>query len=612
MLCVCVLCVFISIFVTDIYCMHFSFRIEELIVFYYYFRFLLLGGTMGRRKKRSKRRKASKPKPTVVVDDEEEEDTNMMTVKTGLKNILRPRFRNVLTKAISEKSIEATKLCSLASLLFLNKVQNAYDSNHEAFFRQNGENVIRDCFYAVLPKNLHTDKMTHEFREIAQRLDEQHQISWPNTEHFGNAIKDLIDTYVTNVKTNLSTHSKKRLREYLRMKIYERNRMVPLVIRYEEQDIDHAIAWAIFGTNSIDKDDPDRVAKRMRRGMLLKMIADNSWFDIGYGSIGKFTKIHWFKSIQFWIALQRQLDAFNTSEEYREQRRLEREHFRYGKCQREQSSGHCKCGLTKKGPPKVCNLKVIPICAFTRTHYTLDNFTFYQLLCSVGIVPQTHGIRKEYRNIKFNEFMQHKEFFWNKFFIMRKINWFVRWKKKFRFRILSDGQAVSLAYDVDKKQAVPIEIQRNGVVCEYENRKIKNESGTDPGVNTWMATTLRTIETGKEVSKTLLLSVGIPTSEINLIFLRSISYRLITRLPASNTTGGQKKTYENVRPSDGQENLPQKSKTIGTTAPHKIKCRLLWVLRRKTRFICSKCKNPVCQQHSKIDYVRFGCTLVSE
>lgn len=31
-------------------------------------------------------------------------------------------------------------------------------------------------------------------------------------------------------------------------------------------------------------------------------------------------------------------------------------------------------------------------------------------------------------------------------------------------------------------------------------------------------------------------------------------------------------------------------------------------LRRKTRFFCSKCVNPVCQQHSKVDYICFSCT----
>lgn len=49
-------------------------------------------------------------------DDEEEE--NLKTVKVPMKKVLRPAFRALITAAITEKSIEAMKLCYLASLLF--------------------------------------------------------------------------------------------------------------------------------------------------------------------------------------------------------------------------------------------------------------------------------------------------------------------------------------------------------------------------------------------------------------------------------------------------------------------------------------------------------------
>lgn len=35
-------------------------------------------------------------------------------------------------------------------------------------------------------------------------------------------------------------------------------------------------------------------------------------------------------------------------------------------------------------------------------------------------------------------------------------------------------------------------------------------------------------------------------------------------------------------------------------------------LRRKTRFYCTKCTNPVCQQHSKVDYTCFSCIPQNE
>lgn len=462
---------------------------------------------MAGKKTAKKKKHISKRKPRTniaanVSQDEDDENDNITTVKSALRNLLKPKYRNTLMAAIAGKSIESTKLCAVASLVFLYKVQHAYDTNHIDFFRQNGDHVIRDCFLGAIPKNFRARQMPYKFWRMATDLG----IDWPNTQNFGNGIKDLIDTYITNVKTNLSTHAKKRLREYLRMMIYKRNTMTPLVIQYEDEDIDHAIAWSIFGSNSIKEDDPERVTKRMRRGMLVKMIVDNSWFDIPYNKIGLFTKIHWFQSIQFWLTIQRQLDEFNCTESYREQRRIEREHFKFSKCPRD-SNSHCKCGLTKKGPPRVRNLAVIPVCGFKRAHFTMDNFTFYNVLSGAGIVPQTEGKRSRPRNITFAEFMQHKDYYWSQYFKMRKIKWFVRHKKQFRFRILSDGQAVSLAYDVDKKEAVSIEKQKSEVVKRYKRGEIPNESGTDPGVNTWQATTLRDVNTGKEVSKILLIVV---------------------------------------------------------------------------------------------------------
>lgn len=44
-------------------------------------------------------------------------------------------------------------------------------------------------------------------------------------------MNDLIDTIETNINTNLFKHPKKRLREFLRMNTYERNRIEPAVVR---------------------------------------------------------------------------------------------------------------------------------------------------------------------------------------------------------------------------------------------------------------------------------------------------------------------------------------------------------------------------------------------
>ncbi|XP_055305360.1 uncharacterized protein LOC129570029 [Sitodiplosis mosellana] len=451
---------------------------------------------------RKKTRKKGKPIAVlgdVIKEDEKEKDSGIRTIKTQLRAILRPEYRDLLIAAIPDRSIMATKICALASQLFLFRCERAFDDNDKGFFEQNGEKVIRSCFFGVLKKNIYKKKkMPPEFRKMVHQLDDSHRVVWPNADYFGNAMNDLIDTYITNVKNNLKTHSKKRLREWLRVKVFESS----LVARYEQADIDRVISLAIFGNDDITINGMDDVAKRERRTLLIGMVTKNSWWDIPDNNIGLFTNgKDWFKSIAFWISLQRKIDDFNTCEEYREERRCQREEFEELKrcrrrnhrpCTWQQPTDRGQNGneYIEKGPPRVKNLAVIPICSFTRTHYTLDNRTLYSLLRQLGIVPL---------NITEDEFRKQKEYYWGQYFDMRKIYHLGRSRKKFRFRILSNGQAVSLQFDIDKTKLKPVD--KKAIVQNY--KKFVNEGATDPGVNTWNATTVHNIETGKEANYTI-------------------------------------------------------------------------------------------------------------
>ncbi|XP_055325785.1 uncharacterized protein LOC129579640 [Sitodiplosis mosellana] len=244
----------------------------------------------------------------------------------------------------------------------------------------------------------------------------------------------------------------------------------------------------------------DDVAKRERK----------FWWDIPDNNIGQFTNgKNWFKSIAFWISLQRKIDDFNTCEEYRKVRRCQREEFQELKRCRRRNHRPCTCQqptdrgqheYIEKGPPRVKNLAVIPICSFTRTHYPLDNKTLYSLLCALKVAPKNQGKYNEI-NITREEFIKQKELYWNEFFDMRKIYRLGRSRKKFRFRILSNGQAVSLQFNVDKTKMSNMESDKKAIVQNY--KKFVNEGGTDPGVNTWNATTVHNIETGKETNYTI-------------------------------------------------------------------------------------------------------------
>lgn len=441
-------------------------------------------------------------------DEDEEPDNKITTVKVPLKNILRPNVRAVLTLAIKEKALQATKICHLASLLFLTKVQQAFDSGDVEFFtktNKQGFNVIKECFDAVVGTAVNGVKMVDYFRVFAQNVN----INWPTSGGMGNATKDIVKQYGSNVTTNLKVHRKKRLREYLRVVVYENNQQEHPDVRFGPDDINHTIAWAIHGNESITDAAIDRDAKRYRRDRLLQIIASNSWFIIPHTNITRFTRDHWFQSIQLWISMQRRIEAYNTNTGQRNDRQFQRAEMR--KQQRRTKEKQQLYSQQKSNkPPKVKNLAVIPICDIQRMHYPIDSCTLYKLLCQMDLIDKVKTTRKNSntgkyeRNVNFDyEFSPNKEFHWNKYFYMRKIKWFVRRKKQFRFRILSDGHAVSLQYDVPEKEYKPLD--KTEIVRKLEMGEIDGEGGLDPGDKTWIAYVYRDVRTQKEVNINFIL-----------------------------------------------------------------------------------------------------------
>lgn len=331
---------------------------------------------------KKKREKLRDNPDNIPINDDDDEDDNLVTIKCGLKTIIKRKFRKIIIEAITKRSLQATKMCALASLLFLNKVHREFDATNQAFFNQSGEQVIIDCFYGVLIQNALTrnGKMLPEFRQCASNLE---NFEWPNNKYFGNAMKDLHNTYITNVKTNLNTHCKKRIREFLRMKVYENN-LNPIVVRFEECDIANAIRWCIFGLD-ISNQVNDIPVKRERRNLLLQMVYRLSWCDIEDGNIAKFTKNHWFKSMQLWISIQRQIDEFNIND----QRRNERQRQRHQRRPRQQQQPNPNEPANK--PPLIKNLTVIPICEFARKHFPIDNDVLQRIFNDLKITKNKNG-----------------------------------------------------------------------------------------------------------------------------------------------------------------------------------------------------------------------------
>lgn len=286
-----------------------------------------------------------------------EDNTDIVTIKCALRTIVRRPFQNIITNYISDKSIESSKICILGSLLFLEKVQRAFETNHFEFFNGDGEGIIKDCFYGILGKNINLPGYkTQEFRTMAGQL-----FTWPENSYFGNAFGDLIDTYITNVKNNLNTHCKSRLTQYLKMRVFLNNSGDFQLIRYNDEDIKHAVNWAIYKRDIVIRT-MDDVAKRQRRNYLLQMISGKSMFDIPNNDVASFTKQRWFKSIQMWIGMQREIDIYNTE--------TRRNNHSY---------------------PVIKNLTVIPICKPTRTHFSFDTYTLYKFLCATSLIPIENG-----------------------------------------------------------------------------------------------------------------------------------------------------------------------------------------------------------------------------
>lgn len=239
-----------------------------------------------------------------------------------------------------------------------------------------------------------------------------------------------------------------------------------------------------------------------------------------------------------WISMQRHIDAFNTNIGQRNDRQFQRQQMRKQRRKNTKDKQQSEPQQKSNKPPKVKNLIVIPTSDIKRMHYPMDNYTFYKLLCQMNIIDKIKTTRKNprtgkyERNVNFTyEFMPNKEFHWNKYFYMRKIKWFVRRKKEFRFRILSDGQSVSLQYDVPEKKCKPLD--KAETVRKLNNGEINGEGGLDPGDKTWIGYVYHEVSTGKEVSSDTNETIHFPfdnndssvliVSYNHLFFLRSTS-----------------------------------------------------------------------------------------
>lgn len=113
---------------------------------------------------------------------------------------------------------------------------------------------------------------------------------------FGNARKDLMKTYTTNVTTNLDTHREKRLVNYFKLKVFESNTASPVIYRYVPNDIPSVVDLLIHKKDIEGNSNADQV-KHLRRDMLIQMIQNISWFDIFKIKLFVCKQANWFKAM---------------------------------------------------------------------------------------------------------------------------------------------------------------------------------------------------------------------------------------------------------------------------------------------------------------------------
>lgn len=352
------------------------------------------------------------------------------------------------------------------------------------FFARDGNEVIHNCFKAVLLANKDNNElMSARFRELAEQY-----IDWPTSGGFGNAFKYLWEQYRDNVRTNLKTHCERRLRKFFKMRVFELNDdatkfnyfndrfgQEDAMPYYDDIDIRNAINYAYNR-----RDTTDSAERGLRLGELLDELR---WIGAPDDcDIKTFVESDetWFESMRMWTEIQRDINMFHLA--YKDR--------------------HDK--------PRIQNFVVVPMCSFQRRHIRIDTDTLYEILAKVKedgkdkecLLPKKCGMTRKDGTVKWRLFTK-TDFYkneiggWSLFFDMEKMLKLRNNKNDFHCQLLSDGVSVSILYEEPKHK--PPEISDEDLLQQYRAGVFNYELGIDPGMRTWNATVRRSTRTNEEV-----------------------------------------------------------------------------------------------------------------
>lgn len=389
------------------------------------------------------------------------------------------------------------------------------------FFGGSGEQTIKLCFDQVLSHNvepkpkkkqIYKSKAKNprgprpelapidpEFKAIVEGLDDHHRIDWPNNQHFDNGLKHLANQYADNVVTNFTTHSGKKITEFLKLQMFRWNTNGANVLKFMPNDIDCVVK--LIMKQKVIKEYAGDPFKLVRCSLLYDAVnALNAFPEINLHDLLT-NKANWFKAMPMFLFMQREIEAYNLMRANEHQpRRKKRKRSRKKKEKKKIHKLKRKQMLDDVSyPPCIRNLVVVPMCSFRRTHFKIDCSSMYTVLSSQGLIPKEKTEKGGEKNIAQKDFNAQKDQMWNRCFYMRKIRRFVRCKKNFDFSINTDGISVSLQYSTKQKKKTSEGINASEIIEKLASRKINRLAGIDPGMKSWNTTTVHDIDECKEV-----------------------------------------------------------------------------------------------------------------
>lgn len=221
-------------------------------------------------------------------------------------------------------------------------------------------------------------------RWVQEAVSERFQ--WPSSSRFNNAFKYLYEQYTDNVKTNLRTHCKKRLKKFFTFRAYTLNYLQqqnPNPMIFDEDDIKNAVNYTYNNHDSTNND----VGRRAKLDIFLDEL--RLFGAPADCNIRRFVDENWFQSLRMWINIQRDVEHFHkVFENLRRDWYLFRKYPQY---------------VTRPAhpePPRIDNFAAVPLCSSQRRHIRIDTDVLYGLLCEIAAVPKKIGKRKGKINIK--------------------------------------------------------------------------------------------------------------------------------------------------------------------------------------------------------------------